>query len=174
MDDKLSKDAARHTIEAWAKAPKETAGRPKPTSVKARLEAIEKLKAKARKEFKAWKAELIKWVRTESMLEFCSDGSYRFIIPSKIVKLVWATTIEQRVVAEMLYSKDPEAARKKVLDDIKKELEEAQSEFYGDEVADDEAEVSKGKSREEILDEERKAKKALEKLREEMVKMQGG
>lgn len=48
-------------------------------------------------EFKAWKAELLNIVKSGSRIVFNPDGTYQFILAPRLVKLVWRTTIQERI-----------------------------------------------------------------------------
>jgi len=78
----------------------------------------------ARQEFKDWKKSLMEIVRTGSQLVFRADGSYQFVLPPRLVKLVWSTTIKERVVLERK-QRGEEGAEQRAMAAIKEEVAQA-------------------------------------------------
>jgi hypothetical protein len=79
------------------------------------------LNAKAHKEFKDWKRALCDMITRESSLEINRDGSYAFLLPPRLVKLVWEVMIRERMRVEKVSAKEAVARTKDELDVTVKE-----------------------------------------------------
>ncbi len=126
---------------------------------------LKKQRRKADSEFKEWKKELCKIVNNQSRLIFNRDGTYQFILPSRLVKLVWSTTLQERIKAELAgEAVSLEDAKGRAINRLKEEMNQAHKEF---------TEAPEKQSEEEAKQaeqEEEQAKADLAKLREEMIK----
>jgi len=60
------------------------------------LNKQKKVNAEVQKQFKAWKRTLIEIIRSQSRIVHNQDGIVTFLLPPKLVKLVWNTTIKER------------------------------------------------------------------------------
>ena len=136
---------------------------------------LKRVQKKAKAEFKEWKAELCKIINQQSQLVFNRDASYQFILPSKLVKLVWSTTLQERIkAAKLAGAKDATEAKKAAIEKLRQELDQAHQQFTQKQeeteanVATDEA------AKEQAEREEQEAAESLAKLREELVKQQQG
>jgi hypothetical protein len=105
-------------------------------------------------QFKAWKDTLVKMIKRKSQIEIKKDGSFCFVLPPDLIRLVWATTLQERAAIEAANgSADPMAS---AMQTISAELtKNAQELLQAKESSPD--------------DEEQKATKALQKMRETLV-----
>lgn len=81
---------------------------------------------KALREFKEWKHQLADMIRKKSTIAWSVQGGklvYHFVLPSDLVKLVWNTTIRERVKLEEL--KGAEGAVERAIDTLRKEVDGA-------------------------------------------------
>lgn len=129
-------------------------------------EYLKKKKRQALGELKQWKAELCKIIAGAN-LEFNKDGSYQFILPSRLVKLVWATTIKERVKVELVYGVTPEQAKSRAMAKLIAEVEEAHSEMVSQPKQEAEQEGEKRKQEEQ---EEEEARAELAEYRMQLIK----
>jgi hypothetical protein len=53
-------------------------------------------KRQAQNEFLDWKRTLIEMIKTGSRLEVKKDGSWQFLLPPDLVRVVWETTVRER------------------------------------------------------------------------------
>jgi hypothetical protein len=81
-----------------------------------------KVNPTALRELKEWKKTLIKAIQTQSRLVFDKKGEWSFILPTVIVKLVWNTTIKERIKYEE--SKSAEGATKRAVESLKQDFEQ--------------------------------------------------
>lgn len=71
------------------------------------------------RQFKAWKDKLCQIIRRESKLAFSPDRTqYSFVLPPKVVRLVWQTTIQEK--AKLLGVQEQQA-----LEQVRNEVDEA-------------------------------------------------
>lgn len=80
---------------------------------------------KALREFKEWKHTLAEILRREARIVWTArDGRviYQFVLPAKLVRLVWGTTIDERIKLEM--ARQPEGAARRAVEQIRAEVEE--------------------------------------------------
>jgi hypothetical protein len=130
---------------------------------------MKKVQKKAKAEFKEWKDELCTIIKRQSKLIFNKNGSYQFILPSRLVKLVWSTTIQERIRAEMVHNKlSAEDARKKALTKLREEVEKAHIEYTAAPAKKEQEKSEEEKKKHE--EEEKKAAEDLAKLRAELLK----
>ncbi len=86
--------------------------------------------AKVLAEFKSWKTYLKKLIDTRSKLEIAQDGKGTFILPAEIVKLVWKTTIEQRIAIEKSRGEvDVKEATKKAMHGLQEDISSLSDKF---------------------------------------------
>lgn len=134
---------------------------------------IAKIKKQANDEFKAWKKELCKIVNTESRLVMYKTGTWQFILPSRLVKLVWSTTLQERIKAMLAGDVvSLEDAKGKALKSIRDEMDQAYAEFI--EAPEAQAAKTRAEAEKRAKQEEAEAAATLAKLREEMVRLQEG
>jgi hypothetical protein len=121
---------------------------------------LKKKRKQALIEFKEWKKGLCEIINKQSKLVFNKNGTYQFIIASKMVKLVWATTIKERIKIKMMGGLDLDQARKAAMDEIRDEVSQAHEEMTSPP-----KEIVKYSN-----EEEEKAKQALIEMRKKLVK----
>jgi hypothetical protein len=88
-----------------------------------RLRVQTSLHKQALREFKAWKHTLSEILRREARMAWGVRGEkpyYQFVLPAKLVRLVWATTINERVKMEM--RRQPEGAPQRVMEQLRAEI----------------------------------------------------
>jgi len=133
---------------------------------------LKKQQKKMMREFREWKAELCTIINRNSQAIINRDGSYQFILPSRLVKLIWATTIKERIKTEQVINKlDDAAARKAALDKLREEVEAAHKEMAAGTLFEEDIPAEKGIDATKLREEEEKAAtEALKRFREEMIK----
>lgn len=133
---------------------------------------IAKQRKQAAVDFKDWKKELCNIINNQSRLVFNKDGSYQFILPSRLVKLVWSTTIQERIKAIMAGGGvELEDAKGQAIARLRDEMDDAYKEFTGeDEQEEKQSEEDAAKAEQE----EREASETLARLRAEMIKNRDG
>ena len=90
IDESGPAKTVEQAVEAQAQKPK-------------RVEVPPAAQKKALREFKEWKHQLIDMIKRESSISWSVQDSgvvYQFVLPAKLVKLVWNTTIKERVKME--------------------------------------------------------------------------
>lgn len=90
-----------------------------------------KVKRIVKKEFKDWKQTLVTMIHDGSRIQINRDGSVSYILPPKIVKLVWITTIKERV--NMFEQQGSETPVKDAFDALRGEVAQAIQEELADE-----------------------------------------
>lgn len=126
------------------------------------------LKKQAAKEHRDWKSILIGWINQKSKIQWYGDGSYQFILPPPLVKMIWQTTLKERIKYVKLQHKgisDKEAAVKAV-ESINAELDGTAKTV--DVIEQRAAQVKEDRKR-KASEEEQEAADSLVKLRAEMV-----
>lgn len=73
-------------------------------------------------DFRQWKVELKRIIEEQSRMELNSDGTVKFILPTKLVQLVWRTTIEQKIAYEMQSCSDVKQAASTAMDKLREEV----------------------------------------------------
>lgn len=69
---------------------------PKQPQQQDKVVAAHKYRRTVMAEFKEWKKQLVGMIKAGSQVEFGNAGTYQFILPPALVKLVWTTTIKER------------------------------------------------------------------------------
>ena len=83
-----------------------------------------KLVTKHTKDFTKWKAALREMINKESQCIITEDGqSASFILPRRLVKLVWEVTIRERIKAEVAEHGE-EGAAQRAINRLRAELEQ--------------------------------------------------
>lgn len=95
----------------------------------------------AREDFKKWKRTLTRMIECDSQItsERCGSDEhgqpiiqYRFLLPPKLVKLVWETTIQERTRLWMRGGEDEQAARRHAVDELRAKVEELAKQAVGE------------------------------------------
>lgn len=133
---------------------------------------LKKQQKKMMREFREWKSELCSIINRNSQAVINRDGTYQFILPSRLVKLIWATTIKERIRTEKVINKlDDDEARKAALDKLREEVETAHKEMAEGTLFENDKPDEKGFDEQKQKEaEEKAATEALRKFREEMIK----
>ena len=120
-------DEAAEVVNAEAVQPKPTPEQEQPAPQVAQLSALSPaLRKKVQREFKEWKAELQEIIRRGASISLSMRGgslTYQFVLPPRLVKLVWSTTIKERVQMERL--RQQEGAELRAVDGIRQEVDAA-------------------------------------------------
>jgi hypothetical protein len=120
---------------------------------------MQKLKAKAKVEFRDWKATLKRMIDRGSELRFDEKtGNYVFVLPGEIIQIVTEVLIKERVKLEK--HPDQKAALRAAMKQLNNELSMAASAVLSRE---------DGAKPKDPDAEEAEAKKVLEKMRAELV-----
>lgn len=80
----------------------------------------------AQKEFREWKRELMDMVRREATISWTLTKQglvYQFVLPPRLVKLVWSTTLKERIKLERM--KGPDGAERRAVESIRSEVDGA-------------------------------------------------
>lgn len=89
------------------------------TLARVKVVPASKRQKQAMREFKDWKRTLADMIRRGSSLVWAADGTYQFVLPPRLVKLVWTTTIKERVKLEVIKRRrEQEEAKRLDPDDI--------------------------------------------------------
>ena len=91
------------------------------SSIKGEFMVSQSQRRKAILEFREWKSELVRMIKEGAALVFGPDGAYQFVLPPRLVKLVWDTTIKERVRMER---KQGEGAEVRAIDALRQEVNE--------------------------------------------------
>lgn len=78
--------------------------------------------AQIKREFLKWQDDLCWLIRNQSRVEVQPDGTARYILPKELVRLVWMTTIKQRVAAERAKGIGPAEALAKAMEGLSSEV----------------------------------------------------
>ena len=79
------------------------------------------------REFRQWKEDLKVLVDTRAKIEVLPSGEAKFILPAELVKLVWLTTIKQRIAVEA--ARKPDGAFDRAMESIRSDLTTAAQNF---------------------------------------------
>lgn len=127
-----------------------------------------KLKQQAAREHRDWKNVVKGWVDQKSKIQWYQDGSYQFLLPPPLIKLVWQVTLKERIKYIKLKHNgisDKDAAVKAV-ESINAELDGTAKTV---DVIEQQAEQTKKQRELKASKEEKEAADNLAKLRSEMV-----
>jgi hypothetical protein len=121
--------------------------------------------AAIQREFKDWKKTLINMIRSQSRIVRANDGTVTFLLPPRLVKLVWNTTIKERAAyAAAKGSKNP---MRDGLEGLRTEITDAVTRI-------DTATEEQEKQKQQRDADEEAAAKALAEEREKLVKQMDG
>jgi len=73
---------------------------------------------KMHEEFRRWKESLVSMITRGARIVQYRDGSYQFLLPSKLVKLVWQVTLKERVRLAVQEGKLPSDAIKSMREEL--------------------------------------------------------
>jgi hypothetical protein len=159
-------DPTKQQIEEAIGARKSTAGK-KVIPIKTAIPAA--LKKLAAKEHRDWKNVLRGWIDRKSRIQWYQNGSYQFLLPPPLIKLVWQVTLQERIKYIKLKHKgisDKDAAAKAV-ESVNAELAgTAKTIDVIDQTSEQVAQARERKASEE----EAEAGKTLARYREDLVK----
>jgi len=86
-----------------------------------------KVKRQMLAEFKRWKKHLHDLIDRGSQLQVNAQTfEYQFILPTQLVKLVWGTTMKERIKAEQANGLEKEEAEKEAVRKLRQEMDEGQ------------------------------------------------
>lgn len=77
---------------------------------------------KALSEFREWKQALQTMIRREASLKWQIGGRYSFVLPSRLVKLVWIATLKERIKLELSKGGTEEEATRRAMAQIQQEV----------------------------------------------------
>lgn len=161
---------------------------PMPQGGFANARRMKRIKAQAAKEFRTWRANLIEALKKGCRLEFNPNGGYRFLIAPRIVHLVWATTIQERIkdaalrAAQRGEPSDPDAIKREAMVKLREEVDQAQEQFLKEGFVEDtiaevtalEAARQAKEAKDPDEEEEAEAARKLQEMRQEMVREKDG
>ena len=101
-----------------------------------------KRNAAIRKEFQSWKAELRELINTKSQVVNLPDGSYKFLLPPELVRIVWNSTIREHVQAQ-IQEHGEEGAKERALANLRQQITEASDAILAGQALKEEGAVEK-------------------------------
>lgn len=131
-----------------------------------------KLKRQMLAEFKEWKKHLHNLIERGAQLQVNAQTfEYQFILPTQLVKLVWGTTMKERIKAEQANGLEKEAAEHAAVQKLKQEMDEGQQLMMEKAAVEQSAKAEVDAEEETRLNEEEEAqaKADLEKFRADLI-----
>lgn len=158
-------DPTKEEIEAAKGERKPTAGK---TVIPITAAIPTRLRQHAAREHRDWKNVLKGWIDQKSKIQWYQDGTYQFLLPPPLVKIVWQTTLQERIKYIKLKHKgisDKDAAVI-AIESVNAELDGTAKTV---DVIDQSSDIVKEARERKASEEEAEAKKALARYRAEMV-----
>lgn len=90
------------------------------------VEMEQEHKKQIHREFKQWKRMLVNMIRTGARIVTGAGGKYQFLLPPALVKLVWSTTIQERIKHQQARGLEGDEAVKAAQEGLRNEVDEAQ------------------------------------------------